>query len=537
MQNFDFVIVGAGSAGCVLAYRLAEKGHSVCVLEAGPEDKSPYIRVPAGFMKTYNNPELIWSFSHDGTAHNKGRSIPFIQGKVLGGSSAVNGLIYSRGQAADFNLWASMGNEGWDYDSVLPYFRKNECYTGGGDDTYRGRNGRLMVSPFPRPDRLCDSFIEAAQQTGIPLNPDYNGRTQTGVGYAQATIHKGKRWSAAHSYLHPARKRFGVEVRTRAQVRRILVEDGRAVGVEYSLGDDPTLHTVKSGACTIVTAGTVNTTKLMQLSGLGPASLLTDMGIPVVRDLPGVGENLSDHYAARIVVRAKNGVDTVNGRSKGLPLLREIGAWMLGKPSILAVSSAAVYAFCKETPENTQNDYLLSFTPASFREGMTRQLDDVPGFTSGAYRLRPESRGFIRIRSSHVKDAPIVNPNYLAAESDRRILITALKHSSAILNAPALSHVFEKQMFPRDLCRNDDEWLDFIQQYGLTTFHLVGTCKMGADSDPLAVVDSRLRVRGIENLRIADASVMPTTPSGNTNASTLMIAEKAADMILADYAR
>ena len=534
MQIFDYVIVGAGSAGCVLAYRLAEKGRSVCVLEAGPRDSNPYIRIPTGFMKTYNNPKLTWAFNHQGTEHTNHRSIPFIQGKLLGGSSAVNGMIYSRGQSSDYDLWARMGNEGWDYASVLPYFRRNECYMGGGDDAYRGRNGRLMVDRFPRPDALCDSFIKAAQETGIEPNTDYNGSHQNGVGYAQATIFKGKRCSAAHSYLHPAKKRFGVVVHTDATVRRVLIENGRATGVTYSLGQSDTTHTVKARACTIISAGTVNTTKLLQLSGLGPAALLQSLNIPVVADIPGLGENLADHYAARIVVRAKAGVDTVNGRASGLPLAREVLSWAMGKPSILAMTSAAVYAFCKTDPEHAENDYLLSFTPASFREGMTRQLDDVPGFTSGAYRVRPESRGFIRLQSSHFKDAPIVNPNYLAAESDRHILITALKHSTRILNAPAMSHVFERQLFPKEILNTDDEWLDFIKQFGLTTFHLVGTCKMGPVSDPMAFVDPRLRVHGIDGLRVVDASFMPTTPSGNTNAATLMIAEKAADMILAD---
>ena len=533
MQVFDYIIVGAGSAGCVLAYRLSEKGYSVCVLEAGPADSNPYIRIPAGFMKTYNDPALTWSFTHQGTEHTLGRKIPFIQGKVLGGSSAVNGTIYSRGQKADYDLWSSMGCDGWDYASVLPYFRRNESFTGG-EDAFRGRDGKLRVDTFPRPDPLCDSFIQAAQENGIRKNPDYNGQVQEGVGYAQATIYKGKRWSAAHSYLNPIKKRANISVRTNATVRRVLVENGRATGVEYSIGDNPGVLAVHAKHCTVISAGSVNTPKLLQLSGLGPAELLRDLNIPVISDIPGIGQNLVDHYAARIVVRARKGIDTVNGRARGIPLMREVASWAMGRPSILAVSSAAVYAFCKSDPNAAQNDYLLSFTPASFKEGMTRQLDDVPGFTSGAYRLRPESRGFVRIQSKVINDAPIINPNYLAAESDRRILITALKRSRAILNSPALAYAFERQIFPKEILKSDDEWLDFIRQYGLTTYHLVGTCKMGSLSDPMTVVDSRLRVRGIEGLRVVDASVMPTTPSGNTNAPTMMIAEKAADMLIAD---
>lgn len=537
MEVFDYVIVGAGSAGCILAYRLSAAGHSVCVLEAGPPDRNPYIRLPAGFMKTSTDPSVTWRFQHEGTPAIYDRAIPFIQGKTLGGSSAVNGMVYNRGQPSDFDNWARQGNPGWDYLSVLPYFRRIERFIGEGEDAFRGREGLIPVARIARREPVCDSFIRGAIETGIPAAADYNGRTQTGVGYAQANIHKGKRWSTAHAYLHPARRRYGVQVRTHALVRRVLVSAGRATGVEYTVGSDPNLHTVQARVETIVSAGTVNTTKLLQLSGIGPSALLQEMGIPVVAHVPGVGENLSDHYAARLVAHVHEGVDTINGRARGLPLLREFASWAMGRPSILSLSVMSVYAFYKVDPASAENDYLITFTPASLKGGATRTLDEVPGISSGGYRLRPESRGHIRITSRDVQAPPVVQPNYLQAEGDRVVLIEALKRSRRILASEAMRHIVKKQAFPEKELHSDDEWLDFIRRFGMTTYHLVGTSRMGAATDPLAVVDASLRVRGVPGLRVVDASVMPTTPSGNTNAATMMIAEKASDLILADRPR
>jgi choline dehydrogenase len=537
MESFDFVIAGAGTAGCVLAYRLAEKGHSVCILEAGPPDSNRYIRVPAGFMKTSTDPNLTWQFVHEGTPNTNGRSIPFIQGRTLGGSSALNGMVYSRGQPSDFDNWSSMGATGWNYEAVLPYFKRSETFLGEGDPAFRGGQGPVPITVLARQDSVCDSFIRGAVETGVSVNADYNGSIQAGVGYTQATIYKGKRWSAAHAYLHPARRRFGIHVLTHSVVQRVVVEQGRAVGVEYCLGDDPKRAIVRSNIATILSAGSVNSPKLLQLSGIGRGDMLREMGIPVVLDLAGVGENLSDHYAARIVARTKDGVNTINQRAKGFSLVQEVVRWMLGRPSILAMSSMAVYAFCKSDVRLHENDYAVTFTPASLRAGMTRKLDDLPGITSGAWRLRPESRGYVRILTADPNDMPLIQPNYLDAESDRNVLIAALKHSQAILRSDAMQHIVERQILPVKDCDSDDEWLDFIRQYGMTAYHLVGTCRMGALSDPNAVVDPQLKVRGIRGLRVVDASVMPTTPSANTNASTLMIAEKAADMILSEASR
>ncbi|MCC7414221.1 MAG: GMC family oxidoreductase N-terminal domain-containing protein [Gammaproteobacteria bacterium] len=537
MDEHDYVIAGAGPAGCVLAYRLAAQGHSVCVLEAGPSDTSPYIRMPAGFMKTYDDPALTWRFTYRGTPNTYDRDVPFVQGRTLGGSSALNGTIYSRGQACDYDHWASLGNPGWDYASVLPYFRRNECFMGEGDDAYRGREGRLLTDVIQRRNAVCDAFIQAALETGSPPNPDYNGRSQTGTCYAQATVYKGRRCSAAHAYLHPARRQFGVRVLTHALVRRIVFEGGRAAGVEYLPGGRGEPRTVRARLCTIVSTGTINTVKLLQLSGIGPAERLQELGIPVVADLPGVGENLNDHYAARVVARARPGVDTVNGRGRGPALLGEIAAWLLGRPSILGMSVVSAYAFCKLAEDSPANDFTVTFTPASFKEGMTRKLDDFPGVTVGAWIMRPRSRGFVRVQSGDIHAAPIVQPNHLDAEHDRMVMVAALKRVSAIVKSKAMAHIVDRQIFPREPCESDAERLEFVRRHGLTTYHYAGTARMGPESDRQAVVDPRLCVRNVPGLRVVDASVMPTVPSGNTNAATLMIAEKAADMILADHAR
>ncbi len=324
---------------------------------------------------------------------------------------------------------------------------------------------------------------------------------------------------------------------THAVARRILVEQGRAAGVEYGLGGRLDTRIVRARLSTIVSAGTVNSTRLLQLSGIGPADLLQGLGIPVVADLQGVGQNLHDHYAARVVARARDGVDTVNGRGQGLPLVREVVAWMLGRPSILGMSVVSAYSFCKIDPASPANDYTVTFTPASFKEGMTRKLDDVPGITLGAWGMRPQSRGFIRIRSRDFNDAPVIQPNYLDTDHDRQVMVAALKRVAEIMRAPAMQQIVAQQIFPAHACNTDDEWLDFIRRSGMTTYHLVGTCRMGPAPDRLAVVDAQLRVRGVAGLRVVDASVMPAIPSGNTNAATLMIAEKAADMILADSPR
>ena len=530
-DSFDYVIVGGGTAAGILAWRLSEAGRSVCVLEAGPPDRNPYHRIPAGFIKTLFDPRVTWQYASEPNPNSGGRPIQYTQGKTLGGSSSVNGMVYNRGQAPDFDHWAQLGNPGWGYADVLPYFRRTERRIGEGDDRYRGREGRLTVSTAPWPSAVVDAFVAGAVARGHPLNPDSNGARQEGVGKYQSAIARGRRVSTATAFLHPSR-RNGVDVRTEALVTRILLDGLRATGVAYRQGGVE--REVHARCEVIVAAGTPHSPKLLQLSGIGPADLLRQHGIPVAHALPGVGENFHDHYSPRLVARLKDGVDSLNAHVTGLALARQVARWLLGRPSVLALSPALVHVFGRSHAALDNPDYSLVFTPGSYKQGFIGRLDDFPGMTCGAWQMRPESRGSVRIRSADPDDAPLLDPNYLAAETDRRVLVAALREARAILSSPELAPYFDRELFPGADVQSDDEWLGFARQYGNSSYHLVGTCKMGPASDPLAVVDARLRVHGIAALRVVDASIMPVIASANTYAATMMIAEKGADMILAD---
>jgi choline dehydrogenase len=531
MDEFDFVIVGGGTAAGILAYRLSEAGRSVCVLEAGPPDRNPFMRVPAGFIKTLFDPKVTWQLASEPNPNTNNRPIQYTQGKTLGGSSSVNGMVYNRGQAADFNEWAQRGNLGWGYQDVLPYFRRTEQWTGGKSDReYRGGEGRLKTSVSPWPNAVVDAFVAAARSLGHPFNPDYNGARQEGVGFYQSAISRGRRNSTATAFLHPAR---GVDIRTEALVTGIVLKNGVATGVSYERGGKTEMVTARREV--IVSAGTTNSPKLLQLSGIGPAWLLQQHGITVRHELPGVGKNFRDHYSPRIVIRAKDHVDTLNAHVTGLPLGLEIAKWFLGRPSVLSLSPALVHVFGKTSPVLQDPNYSLVFTPGSYKQGFIGRLDDFPGMTCGAWQMRPESSGYVRIQSANPRDVPVLNANYLAAETDQKILVDALKAARAILGAPLLAPFVEAELFPGKQVRSDDEWLAFARQYGNSSYHLIGTCRMGPATDPSTVVDERLRVHGIGALRVVDASIMPAMPSANTYAATMMIAEKAADMIIEDH--
>jgi len=532
MDTFDYVIVGAGTAGCVLANRLsADADVSVCVLEAGPRDWHPYIHIPAGFIKLFHMPRVNWLYTQEPSEWTGGRRILAPRGKTLGGSSSINGHIYNRGQRLDYDGWAQRGNRGWGYADVLPYFKRLERRIGEGDDTFRGRDGGLTVTDIDQHHPLSEAFIAGAVSLGIPRNPDYNGESQLGINYAQRAILKGRRVSAARAFLYPAMRRPNLTVRTGAHATGLVFEGKRAVGVRYRRGGrDGVPVEVRARREVILSGGTFNSPQLLQMSGVGPPALLASLGIEVRHALPGVGENLRDHYAPRFAVRVKN-MDTINERSRGLRLAAEIFKWCVGGESILGLSPTQVYCFWKSEPALETSDIQLTFTPASYREGMQGQLELEPGMTAAPWQQRPESKGHVHIRSADPFEQPLIQPNYLTEETDRRVLVAAMRLARRLMQSKPLEPYYDHEDFPGPQVQSDDEMLAAAKERGTTTFHPMGTCRMGPDSDPTSVVDDQLRVRGLEGLRVADASIMPMMLSANINAATMMIADKASDLI------
>ncbi|MCA1495416.1 MULTISPECIES: GMC family oxidoreductase N-terminal domain-containing protein [Bradyrhizobium] len=531
MDRFDYVIVGAGSAGCVLTSRLSEDPNtSVCVLEAGPSDWHPYIHLPAGFIKTFHMKSINWAYQQEPGPWTGGRSIYAPRGKTLGGSSSINGHIYNRGQRMDFDTWAQMGNRGWGYADVLPYFRRLEKRIGEGEDTYRGRDGSLIVTTMNWRDPLCEAFMEGAVSLGIPRNPDYNGKTQEGVSYCQRTINNGLRVSGATAFLKPAMKRPNVHVHTHAHATEIIFEGKRAVGVRYmkgGRGGQPV--EVRANKEVILSGGSYNSPQLLQLSGIGSPDLLQQHGIAVRHALP-VGEGLQDHYAPRTVARVKD-IKTINELRRGFSLWIEALKWATQRKGLLSLSPTMVYCFWHSGESAESSDLQLTFTPASYKEGVQGQLEDEPGMTVASWQQRPESRGYVRIRSSDPFAPPIIQTNYLDAELDRRVIVGGMKLARRLLKSAPLSPYYAYEDFPGPNVNTDDEFLAAATQRGTTTFHPGCTCRMGPADSTWAVVDDHLRVHGLEGLRVIDASVMPRMISANLNASTMMIADRASDLI------
>jgi choline dehydrogenase len=527
--EFDYVIVGAGSAGCVLANRLSADGkNSVLLLEAGPKDTNLWIHVPLGYGKLFKEKTVNWMYQTEPEPELGGRQVFQPRGKVLGGSSSINGLLYVRGQHEDYDRWRQHGNSGWGYDDVLPYFKKAENQQRGADD-FHGVGGPQPVSDLGHPDPLSAAFIDAAAETGLPVNPDFNGASQEGAGFFQTTTRGGRRASTAVAYLRPAKSRSNLQVETAALAQRILFEGRRARAVEYRQGG--VLRTARARKEILVSGGAYNSPQLLQLSGVGPAELLKQHGIDVVLDAPGVGNDLQDHLQVRLVTRCAERVtlnDILNHPVRRIMAGARYAAFRTGPLTIAAGTSGA---FFKTNPRLASPDVQIHFLPFS-TDKMGEKLHSFSGFSASVCQLRPESRGSLRIRSADPTAPPEIRINYLATETDRTAFVEGIKILRKILAAPALKPFVVEEVEPGPKISSDEEILNFCRQRGSTVYHPTSTCRMG--NDPLAVVDQRLRVRGIEGLRVVDASIMPDLMSGNTNAPTIMIAEKASDMILED---
>ena len=529
VETFDFIIVGAGSAGCVLANRLsASDRHTVLLLEAGGRDTSLWMHIPLGYGKHFTNPKVNWLYTSEPDPATGNRSIAQPRGKVLGGSSSINGLVYMRGQREDYDHWRQLGNKGWSYEDVLPYFRKSEANERGADD-YHGAGGELAVSNCRIPHPLADAFIGAAEACGFPRTDDHNGAAHEGFGYVQTTEHRGRRSSSATAFLKPAMRRTNLKVLTNAQATRIVFNDGNAVGIEWV--SDGSAQRASAAGEVILSGGAINSPQLLQLSGIGPADHLRGHGIEVIADLPGVGANLQDHYNGRLVYRTRQ-PNTLNDIMQSRWLMAREGLrYLTSRRGFLTLSTSVAAGFVRSDPSVASPDIQIGIALFS-GDKAGDALHDFSGISIIVRHLRQLSRGEVMITDSDPLAAPTIKPRYLTAESDVSGLVTAMKVGRRIMEAPPMRAHIVAEHLPGPSCVSDDEMTDFIKNRGGISFHPAGTCKMGHDDH--AVVDDRLRVHGIGKLRVVDASVMPTLVSGNTNAPTIMIAEKGADMVLGD---
>ena len=528
-ENYDFIIVGAGSAGCVLANRLsANPAIKVLLLEAGGRDSNPWIHIPVGYFKTMHNPATDWCYVTHPDPGIAGRRLQWPRGKVLGGSSSLNGLLYVRGQREDYDRWRELGNEGWGFDDVLPYFKKSEDQENGADE-YHGVGGPLKVSNLRLRREVAERFIAAAEESGIPRNPDYNGASQEGVAYFQQTAYKGFRWSTARAFLGPAKNRPNLEIRTRAHVVGLTFDGRRVTGVEYKRRGE--MFSATARAEVVLSAGAIGSPQILQCSGVGDGALLQKLGIPVVHELRGVGQSLQDHLQVRLVY--KTSMRTLNDEVNNPLQKMWIGLqYLLSRTGPMTLAASQVAIFTRSDPSLNRPDIQFHMQPLSA---------DKPGdgphrfsaFTASVCQLRPESRGSVSIVSPDPMVYPRIDPHYLSTERDRQVAIAGVKLARRIVDAPAIRSCIVDEFVPGRAYQTEDELLHAVRLYSQTIYHPTSTCKMGGD--PLAVVDHRLRVRGIDGLRVADASIMPEIVSGNTNAPTIMIGEKASDMIIEDH--
>ncbi|UVE57167.1 GMC family oxidoreductase [Burkholderia sp. EMB26] len=531
-RSFDYVVVGAGSAGCVLANRLSDGGrHTVCLLEAGPADNYMWIHVPIGYGKTMFHPVYNWGFHTDPDPNMHNRRLYWPRGRTLGGCSSINGLIYVRGQQQDYDHWAALGNRGWSWRDCLPYFRRLEHNTLGEGPT-RGTGGPLWASAIRQRHELVDAFVAASNRLGVRTVDDFNTGDQEGVGYYQLTTRNGLRCSTAVAYLKPARGRPNLHVETDAQALKVLFDGAQASGVRYV--QQGKVHEVRALREVILAAGALQSPQLLQVSGVGPAALLDRHGIAVVADRKGVGENLQDHLQVRLIYEVTKPITTNDELHSWVGRAKMGLQWALFRGGPLAIGINQGGMFCRALPdESATPDIQFHFSTLS-ADSAGGSVHPFPGCTYSICQLRPESRGTVRIRTDDARDAPSIQPNYLDTERDCRTTVAGVRFARRVAAAEPMAPLMKREVRPGADAQTDDELLEFCREYGQTIFHPSGTAKMGVASDPLAVVDERLRVYGTRGLRVVDCSIMPTLVSGNTNVPIVMVAEKASDMILED---
>ncbi len=534
-EAFDYIVTGAGSAGCCLAARLSESGrYRVLLLEAGPPDSNRWIHVPMGFSRVFADPKVNWMYDSEPEEQLNGRKMYSPRGKVLGGTSSINGMVYMRGNHADYDEWRQRGCTGWDYDSVLPYFRKAENRLKG-EDTYHGVGGPLTVTDREPGHELTDAVIAGMVEYGLPRNPDVNGATQEGAGYFQATTGNSKRWSTATAYLAPARARGNLVVRPNSMATRIVIGNGRAVGVEYRENGVP--RTSRARGEVVVCGGVFNSPQLLQLSGIGPGALLQSFGIEVLRDIPAVGSHMQDHFYVRHAYRSTPGV-TMNDLANSLPRQAMAYArYLLFKSGPLASNGVPAGGFARSDSRLERPDLQFNFSPFSYalRGPKGAIAHRFPGFSLSAIHLKPDARGSVTLKSADPLAAPAIKFNFLQTQYDLQAMITAMRMVRAFTQQPSLAQYVVEEIIPGFRVQTDADFEKAIRENAISNLHPVGSCRMGPEGTD-AVVDPRLRVYGVAGLRVIDASVMPSVPAGNTNAPTIMVAEKGAAMMLEDAA-